>query len=97
MREAARIHHPEVAQRKVVADGIDRIQRAQPLRDLRRHLPARARARREAQAAAEANDMRVERDDELSGADAGPAAGIDFVAADHPAQEQIQPLAAAAA
>ena len=97
MREAARIHHPEMTERKVVADRIDRIERPQRPRNLRGHLPARARARREAQAAAETNHVRIERDDELSRADAGPTAGIDFVAADHPAQEQIQPLAAASA
>jgi hypothetical protein len=97
MREAARIHHPQVTQRKIVANGIDRIERAQRPRDLRGHLPAGTRARGEAQAAAEANHVCVERDDELSRAHAGPAAGIDFIAPDHPAQEQIQPLAAAAA
>ena len=48
--EAARVHHAQVAQREVVADGIDRVERAERLGDLHRHRPARRAAAGQAQA-----------------------------------------------
>src|SRR5471030_3074680 len=48
--EAARVHHPQVAQRVVVLHRIGRIDQAERRRDITRHLPARARQPREAQA-----------------------------------------------
>ena len=58
--------------------------------------PARARVARQPQTAADANDVRVERHDQLRRRHARPDAEIERVAAHHPAQEQIQPLAGAA-
>ncbi len=56
-------------------------------------FPSRARARRQGagSSAEQANDVRIERSDELARADAGPSARSTS-SADHPAQEQIQPL-----
>ena len=95
--EAAGLHHPEVAEREVVADGIGGIEAAQRRRDLRRHLPARRGLPRQAEAPTQPDDVRVERHHQLRRRHARPAAGIDGVAPHHPAQEQVQPLAGAAA
>ena len=95
--EAAGLHHPEVAEREVVADGIGGIEAAQRRGDLGRHLPARRRLPRQAEAPAQPDDVRVERHHQLRRRHARPAAGIDGVAPHHPAQEQVQPLARAAA
>ena len=65
--------------------------------DVGGHLPSRARIARQSQAPPDANDVRVERHDELDGGHALPDAEIHGVAPDHPAQKQIQPLARAAA
>ena len=58
--------------------------------------PARARIARQPQTAADADDVGVERHDELGRRHARPDAEIERVAAHHPAQEQVQPLARAA-
>ena len=68
--------------------------RAQRRGDVARHPPARARVRRQAQAAADADHVGVERHDQLRRRHPRPHAEIERVAADHPAQEQVQPLAA---
>ena len=63
----ARIHHPDVAQGKIEADRIVRVEATQRIRDIDRHLPPGARVARQLQAASEANDVRVERDDQTLG------------------------------
>ena len=70
--------------------------RAQRRGDVGRHLPAGAGVARQPQAAAEPDDVRVERHDQPRRRDARPDAEVDFVAPHHPAQEQVQPLAGAA-
>ena len=65
--EAARVHHPEVAEREVVLDRVVRIERAQRRGDVARHPPARAGVARQPQAAADADDVRVERHDRRAG------------------------------
>ena len=64
--------------------------------DLGRHPPARRGVARQAQAAAHADDVHVERHDEPRRRHARPDAEVDGVVADHPAQEQIEALAGAA-
>ena len=63
--------------------------------DIGGHPPARAGVAREPQAVTEADDVRVERHDQLAPAIARPHAEIDLVTAHHPAQVKIQPLARA--
>ena len=63
--EAARVHHAQVAQREVVLHRILRVEAAKRRRDVARHRPARARVARQTQTAADADDVRVERHDEL--------------------------------
>ena len=92
--EPARVHHPEVAEREVVLHRIVRIERAQRRGDVARHPPARAGVARQPQAPADADHVRVERHDQLRRRHARPDAEIERVAPHHPAQEQIQPLAA---
>jgi hypothetical protein len=62
--EAARIHHSDMAQRKVIANGILRIDRTKRRRDFRRHLPSGTHVSREPQAATEPDDVRIEWNDE---------------------------------
>jgi len=92
--EPARVHHPEVADREVVADRVVRVEPAQRRRDVPRHAPAGAGVGREPQAAADANHVRVERHDQPGGRHAAPHPQIQRIAPHHPAQEEIQPLAA---
>ena len=94
--EAAGVHHADVAERKIEPDRIVRIDGAQRRRDVRRHPPARRRVARQSQAAAEPDDVRVERHDQLCRRDRRPDAEIHLVAPHHPAEEQVQPLARAA-
>ena len=63
--EAARVHHPEVTERVVVLDGIVRVELAERRCDVARHRPTRARVARQLQAAADTNNVRVERHDQL--------------------------------
>ena len=58
--------------------------------------PARAGVAGQPQAAADADDVRVERHDQRRRRHARPDAEIERVAPHHPAQEQVQPLAGAA-
>src|SRR5262245_13629709 len=91
--EAARVHHPEVAEREVVLDRVVRIEHAQRRSNVAGHSPARARIGRELQTAADPDDVGVERYDEAGRRDTRPHAEIERVLAHHPAQEQIQTLA----
>ena len=61
---------------------------------LARHAPAGAGVFGQTEAASDANDVRVERHDQLRGRHAGPHAEIERVAPNHPAKEQVQALAA---
>jgi hypothetical protein len=92
---AAGVHHPDVAQREVESDGIDRVDRAKRRRDLRRHPPPRRPVSRQTQALPEADHVRVERHDQLRRRDPRPRPEIHGVTAHHPAQEQVEALAAA--
>ena len=65
--EPALICHAEVAKREVVLHGIVRVERAKRCCDIGGHLPARARIARQSQASPHADNVRVERDDELGG------------------------------
>ena len=56
--------------------------------------PARAGVARQPQAPADADHVRVERHDQPGGRHARPDAEIERVAPHHPAQKQVQPLAA---
>ena len=85
---------PEVAEREVVLTGSAGSSCAQRRGDVARHPPARARVPRQPQAAADANHVGVERHDQLRRRHARPDAEIERVAPHHPAQKQIQPLAA---
>ena len=62
--ESAGVHHPDVAERKVVADRIVRVERAQGGGNLGGHLPPGRRVVGQAQAVAESNDVSVERDNQ---------------------------------
>ena len=73
--------------------GIDRAQRRG---DVGGHAPAGALEPGQPQALPHADDVRVERHDQLARTDLLPHAEIDPILADHPAQEQVQPLACAA-
>jgi len=85
-----------VAQREVVLHRIVGIQLAQRRGDLSGHRPAGADVARQAQAAPDADHVRVERHDQLGGRHARPDAEVERVAPHHPAQEQVEPLAAGA-
>src|SRR5688572_23215593 len=87
--ESARVHHPEMAQREVVLHRVLRIEPPQRSRDVPRHGPPGARVAGQTKAPADANDVRVERHDELGRRHARPDAEVEPVATDHPTQEQI--------
>src|SRR5262245_35803991 len=93
--EATGVHHADMADRIVKADGIIRIDLAERRCDVGRHLPSRARVTRQAQAASEPDEMCIEWNDEPRGGDSRPHSQIDLVAPDHPAEEQVQALARA--
>ena len=84
-----------MAEREVVLDRVLRVEPAQRRRDVTGHGPAGAGVPREAKTPADADHVRVERDDERGGRDTGPDAEIQRVAPDHPSKKEIQPLAAA--
>ena len=87
---------PEMADREIELDRIDRVDGAQGRSDVGGHAPAGTLQRCQAQALADADDVRVERHDELSGPHLLPHTEIDLVLTHHPAQEQVEPLAGAA-
>ena len=82
-----------MAQGEVVLDRIIRIEISQRSTDLGSHVPARAAIACQPEATTDPGDMRVEWDDELRRRDISPATRIDAIAADHPAQKQIEALA----
>jgi hypothetical protein len=84
-----------MAEREVVLDRVLRVELAQRRRDVAGHRPAGAGIPCEAKTAADADHVRVERDDERGGRDAGPDAEIQLVAPDHPSEKEVQPLAGA--
>src|SRR5687768_13387840 len=65
--EAAGIHHAQMAQGKVVADRIARVERAKRRGDLRSHLPPGAYVFGQAQAASDADYVCIEGDDQPRG------------------------------
>lgn len=83
-----------MAKREVIAHRIVRIEPAKRDGDVVRHFPARAGVARQTEAAADADDVRVERDDEPGGRHTRPDAKVERVASNHPAKKQIQTLAA---
>ena len=95
--EPAVPHHADVTDREVESHGIGRIERPQRSGDVGRPSASRTSIARQLQALAQPNDVRIERHDQPVRRDARPDAEIDFIATDHPAQIQVQPLARAAA
>src|SRR5688572_4154175 len=85
-----------MAEREVVLHRIDRIQLSQRVGNLPGHRPARAGVAGQPQAAAQADDMRVEWDDQSGARYCRPYAQIERVAANHPTQEEIEPFAGTA-
>src|SRR5262249_2396920 len=84
-----------MAEGEVVFDWILWIQAAERRGDIPGHGPSRTRVSRQAQATPDADDVSVERHDELRRCNAGPDAQIQRVAAHHPPEKQVQSLAAA--
>jgi hypothetical protein len=89
------IGHAEMAEREVVFHRVVRIQFAKRRRDVGRHLPPGAGVTRQTQAAPHPDDVRVEGHDELRRRHVLPDAEVHRVAANHPSQKQVQPLAGA--
>jgi len=85
-----------MTQREVILDRIGRIELSQRCRNVASHAPSRTRVARQPQAAADANDVRIERNDQLGGRDPRPNAEIQRVVPNHPAEEEIEALASAA-
>ncbi len=81
---------------KIVPNRIRPVYRAERRCDFRRHLPARGRVAGQSKATTKPDDVRIERNDEPRRGHKCPCSEIDRIAPDHPAQEQIQPLAGAA-
>ena len=93
--EPALVHHPDVAEGKIEANGIGRIERAERRGDFCGHLPAGRDVVRQAQAVAEPDDMGVERNNQPGRRDARPDSHVDSILPHHPPQKQIQALAGA--
>jgi len=91
--EAAGVGHAEVTEREVVLHGINRIQLPKRRRDVLGHPPAGRRISCEPQTATDPDHVSVERDNQRRRIDARPDAEIECVAANHPAQEEIEALA----
>src|SRR6266566_6717805 len=81
---------------KIVPNRIRRVYRAERRCDFGRHLPARGRVAGQSKTTTKPDDVRIERNDEPRRGHKCPCSEIDRIAPDHPAQEQIQPLAGAA-
>src|SRR5215813_5423095 len=94
--EPARVHHPQVAKREVVPHRIGRIELPERSRDVLRHPPPWAAVSSQSKTPAHADDVRVERHDQLRRRHAGPHTKIEAVAAHHPTEKQVEPLAGAA-
>src|SRR5689334_19804674 len=84
-----------MAERKIIADRIKRIDRAQGCRNFGRHLPVRRAIARQSEAPPQPNDMGIERNDEPRWGHECPCSKVDFVASHHPAEKQIESLARA--
>src|SRR5882724_5580884 len=88
----------EVAERKVVAYGIPRIEQPEAARHVFRGLPGQVLAPGETDEAADAVHVRVEGNHELRHRHSGPEPEIDAVGPPHhPAQEEVEALAGAPA
>jgi hypothetical protein len=85
-----------MADRKVEANGINGIEPAQRTGDVSSHFPPGTDVLGEPKASAETDHVRVERHDQLARRHTRPDAQIDLIPPDHPAEEQIEPLARAA-
>lgn len=82
-----------MAEREVEAKRVGGVDPPEGIRDLPRRGPPRRPAPRQAQVPADAEDVRVQRDDERRRRHAGPEAQVDpVVRADDPAQEQEKAL-----
>ena len=92
---AAGIHHPDMAEGKIVPDRVDRIDRTQRRRNFRGHLPIRCAIARQSEAPPQPNDVRIERNDEPGWGHECPRSKVDLVAPNHPTQKQIETLAGA--
>src|SRR5687767_6708479 len=89
----AALGDPYVAQGKVEADGIPRIDREERAGDLLGRLPVRRAPATEANEKADPPDVDVERDHEVRGVYTLPDAEIDTVVGPHdPAQEEVPAL-----
>src|SRR5262245_23771423 len=85
--------HPLVAEREVELHRVGGVDLSEPRRDLLGHLPVARAAARETDRPTDVLDMRVDRHEEPRRRDGGPEAEVGRFAADHPAQEKLQPLA----
>jgi hypothetical protein len=85
-----------MADREVVPRRIVAVDPRQRCRDVARHFPAWTLQTRELEATADANDVGVERHDELGGRNPRPDAQVERVVSDHPSKKEIQALARAA-
>jgi len=83
-----------VAEREIVLDRIVGIEPAQRRGDVDGHPPSGTRVARQPEAAADADHVSIERDDQLRRRHARPDAEIERVAAHHPPEKQVEPLAA---
>jgi hypothetical protein len=93
---AAGVHHPDVAEGKIVPNGISGLVRSKTCSDFGGHFPVWRGIPSESEAAAKSKDVRIERNDEPGRGHECPRSEIDSVTANHPPQEQIEPLARAA-
>src|SRR2546428_6207180 len=90
--------YAEVAEGEVVADGVLGVEQAQAAGDVLRGLPGEILAPGQADEPADPVDVGIERHHQLGGGDLPPEPEIDSVGASHhPAQEQVEALAGAAA
>src|SRR3989449_8016072 len=87
---------PFVAEREVVLHGIRRVDLREPPRDLLGHPPVARLPARQTDRARDVLDVGVHRDQEPRWRDPGPEAEVGRLAADHPAEEEMEPLARAA-
>ena len=86
----ARIHHPYVAQRKVVAHRVVGIHPAQRRSDVGGHFPAWRAVSRETKTLPQSDHVCIEGDDQARTRQTGPDAEVDRIPTHHPSQEEIQ-------
>ena len=92
---AAGIHHPDMAEGKIVPDWIAWIDRAKGSRNLGGHLPVGRAIPRQSETPPQPNDMRIEWNDEPGRGHKCPHPKVNFVMPNHPTEEQIQALTGA--